>query len=94
MKINTETLLTTLEGEPVKEAGKEVTVGKIIRNALLSNDEKDKADDKLKKYHLAQSCLASEVDLKAEDVVLIKKQVGNNYPPLVVGQVFDLIDPQ
>ena len=71
----------------------EGTIGQAIRNALLANEEKDTADDKLKKYKLAMDCIADEVDLKAEDITLIKKCVGKHFPPLVVGRVFDVIDP-
>jgi len=94
MKINTETKLTNLEGEPIKDGSVDATVGKVIRNALLGNDQSDNADKKLKKYKLAMDCLATEVDLKAENVSLIKKCVGENYPPLIVGKVFEIIDPE
>ena len=34
-----------------------------------------------------------EVELKSEDVALIKTKIGEQFAPLVVGRAFDLLEP-
>ena len=87
-KIKLNEPIVDLEGNEGEE------VGKFVRSALLSNSEKDNTDQKIKKYKLAMDCVADEVDLRAEDIALIKECVGKQFPPLVVGRVFDAIDPE
>lgn len=87
-KIKLNEPIVDLEGNEGEE------IGKFVRSALLSNSEKDNTDQKIKKYKLAMDCVADEVDLRAEDIALIKECVGKQFPPLVVGRVFDAIDPE
>jgi hypothetical protein len=93
MKINLKQTLEDLDGNEITESGKKIDAGYAIRQALLAKSDTDKADDKIKKYELAKRCIADEVDLKAEDIALIKKTVGDLYTPLVVGRVYEIIDP-
>jgi hypothetical protein len=51
-------------------------------------------DEKVRRYRLARKLFnASKVELTPEDVVLLKSLIGQIYGPLVVGQVWDLLDP-
>lgn len=52
------------------------------------------ADEKVKRARLAMDIInGGQHDLKAEDVVLIKKVVGKAFPPLVVMRIWDALDP-
>lgn len=61
----------------------------------MFRDEQDLAgDEKVVRFHLALKIVdEDEPDLKAEDIVLIKKLVGKMYGPIVVGQVWMQLDP-
>ena len=57
-------------------------------------DEQDLAgEEKVKRFHLALKLTdEDEPDLKAEDIVLIKKVVGKMYGPVVVGRMWAILD--
>jgi len=92
--------LKTLDGKDIPgtepdKPGKPLTAAAVAINALLApNDEKLAGTEKAHRYCLAQKIHQSpaEVDLKVEDVTLIKKLVGEVYAPLVVGQMFPFLD--
>lgn len=98
MKINVDKKLKTIDGEVMKDKdskGKVVdaTLKMAMINAVLAPVEKDSGIDKVKKYELAKMIFKGKtVDLTAEDITLIKKCVGDNFPPIVVGQVFELLE--
>ena len=51
-------------------------------------------DEKIARFHLALKLTdEDEPDLKAEDIVLVKKVVGKMYGPVVVGRVWAILDP-
>jgi len=52
-------------------------------------------DEKVRRYKMALQ-IANEdvVDLPPKDVVLIQELVGRLYTPLVVGQVWEMLDPK
>jgi len=65
--------------------------------ALLASYEDEKSlsgEEKASRYTLALAIHASvePLDLKAEDVVLIKKLVAKGYGPLIVGQAWMLLE--
>jgi hypothetical protein len=47
-------------------------------------------EHKVKRFSLSEAIYKAEkeVELKVEDVVLLKELVGNNYGPLIVGQFY------
>lgn len=52
-------------------------------------------DEKWPRFHLALKITdEDEPDLKAEDIVLIKKLIGWMYGPVVVGRMWTILDPQ
>jgi len=66
-----------------------------IVNAVLAPVKHDeKGVDKVKKYELAKKVQIADgnVELTIEDITLIKERVGEVYPPLIVGQVFELLE--
>lgn len=100
MKINVDVLLTTIGGEPMKDAdesGKAVdaTVKLALVNALLAPQQKtETGTDKIKKYELAKRIYAGgDVELSIDEVALCKKVVEDVFPaPLIVGQVVEILE--
>jgi hypothetical protein len=79
------------------EEKKQVMLSTVCVNALMNSypDEqtltgKEKAD----RYHVAMKIQANpgRVDLTVEQLTLLKLLVGKAYGPLVVGQVYDLLE--
>lgn len=101
MKINVNQKLKTVEGQTMKDVGSdgkavEATLKMAIVNSLLAplqQGQNESGIEKVKKYELAMRVYkGGEVELTVEDIALIKKQIGDVYPPLIVGQTFDLLE--
>jgi len=96
MRIDFDAPLLDLKGEPLIENGVEVTLGAIASNALLATyrDEQDlTGEEKVKRFRLAVIARGAQ-DLSVEQIVLLKKLIAKAYSPLIVGRVFELLDPQ
>lgn len=78
-------------------ADKVFTLATAVRNALYATyqDEQNiSGDEKYRRAELGQGLRgATDLKLKAEDVALIKKMVAKLYGPLVVRDVWNLLDP-
>ena len=98
MKRNFNVALQTLEGEPVIDEGKQVQLKAVAINALLATYQDEQnldGNEKLRRYKLAQAISAAnggDADLSLEDATLLKNLIGKGFPPLVVGQVFALLE--
>lgn len=95
MKKNLDKKITTLKGEDVPVNGEPSTVRQVVVDSLLAQmpNENPAANEKVDRYKLAVRLNdGGEQELSPEEIVLIKKLVGKNYGPLVVGQVFALLD--
>ena len=98
MKVNTETILTTIQGQPLKDKDTngqviDVTVKTVIINAILIPKQNETGIEKVQKYELAKKIYSSpEVDLTVEEIVLIKEKVGEAFAPIVVGQIWNLLE--
>jgi hypothetical protein len=108
MKINVTQQLKSIEGEPLTtpkatcpQCGQAteavpVTVRQIVTGALMAQRQGEtlSGEEKVRRYALALRVHnENEPDLPVEDVALIKELVGQGYGPLVVGQVWVLLDP-
>ena len=95
MKLNPNLALSNFEGtEELKEKGEVITLGKVLINGLL-NPVDEPGKKKAEKFELAirikmveESC----VEVTAEEVVLLKEVVGYGFTPLVVGQVYRILE--
>lgn len=86
-QLNGQPLMDNVNGEAVV-----VTFKDVIANALLSPVQKEQRVDKIRKYELAKKVYdGGKVDLNEEEIKLIKDRVGDVYPPIVVGPVFELL---
>ncbi len=100
MKIDFSTILKdpdNLSDQAKDQKGVLVTLGVIARTALNSElqDERRSGEDKYAAYKLADKIRTSTkpLDLKADQVTLIKQRIGKAYPAAISGQCWDLLDP-
>jgi hypothetical protein len=101
MKIKTDTPIKNLAGQVMKDNdgqgnSMDASVRTVVVNALLAPLQQGKNEqgvDKVKKYELAKKIFSDdEVELTVEEVALIKSRVGETFPPLVVGQVYEMLE--
>lgn len=95
MKVNVQKVMTTLDDEPIKMSLKEGGVPEDLRlkdvliRSVLVAEPKLKPEESLKRFTLAQEIKQAEdeIDLKPEELVLLKDQIGKaGYSPLIGGQ--------
>lgn len=98
MKIDFSQPLLTLDGKPFeKEKGVTASLGDMCVTALLSENpqEPSSAEDKLKRWELSKILHnAAEIEVTAEEIVLIKKLAGKAFAPPLMGAIYDLIEPK
>jgi len=99
MKVNLTTVITDLFGKPIKNgtSDRDLTVRVAMANGLLSETEPNATGaEKYRRYALAVR-LADErvtvINLSTEEAALIKAAVGRAFGAVIVGPVFNAIDP-
>jgi hypothetical protein len=98
MRLDFSAPIKALDGQPLMQDGKPVTLASVASGVLLmafpDEGQTLSADEKIQRFRLAEKVVGGgERELKVEDIALIKKLVAKAYGPLVVGRVFDLIEP-
>lgn len=97
MIIDTTKKITDLKDQDIIIEGVPLTLDTVLVNSLLSTLDEDKnlpGTEKFKLFQLAMKISdASEVDLSAEEISTIKDRVAKSYTTLVVGKVWNMIDP-
>lgn len=100
MKIDFSTVLKDpddMDKDAMDQHGKLVTLGKIARHALVSETQDDRRDGeaKYRAYKLSDRIRAATkpLDLKADQITLIKQRIGKIQPASVSGQCWDMLDP-
>lgn len=98
MQINPSAELLDLDDKPIKENDKPVLIGSLIVQALGVPDQADSPELKVKRFDVSlrvhRAAKANEpVDLTVEEAADIKKVVGKHFAPLVVGRIYELLDP-
>jgi len=95
MNIDFDAPILDFKGTPVPEG---MTVGSCAIAALqhLYQGEEITPDVKVKRFKLAVRIAQADLPLSltADDVSVIKTVVGKYWNPLVVGRVFEAIDPE
>ncbi len=90
-------ILTDLDGKPVKNSEIEVTLGAAATHALLTpfpDEQNLSGEEKVKRFLLATKVReAKDVKLTIDELNMIKKLVGKAYAPLLVGRIWEIIDP-
>jgi hypothetical protein len=97
MKINFTQPLKTLDGTELKIEGKTRTTAQAVMDSLLFifQDEANlPGEEKVKRYKLANRIYQSkcETDLTIEEAALIKKLTGKLFGPLIVGQIWSILE--
>ena len=78
------------------------TLRKACTNVLVMREVDEKGrpkqltgKEKVERYELAKKIHHSKglVDLTVEEIALLKELVGRIYPPITVGQAFEILDP-
>jgi len=101
MKIDFSQILKNIEGKELKEKKEDskedipIILSKICVEALMATlqDEKSNGEEKLKRYNLAEKIhKAQELEIATEDIVLLKKRVGDVYPTIIVGPAFRMLE--
>ena len=97
MKINLLTEIVNLDGTVIPETdGKPMTLRSVFCNALITQKQGETLPgiDKVNRYNLATQIFSSEeINLGVDDVKLLRDLVADGYIPLVVGQVWNILDP-
>lgn len=85
-----------------KVTKKDLTLREVMTNAILSPPqnqqnprEQIEGAEKARRYYLAMEIHKSkkQIELNVDDIKLIKDEIGRVYPPLIVGQAFEILDP-
>ena len=98
MKIDFGQELRTINGDPVPEGdanSKPATLRFVSVNALLNPaSEQIAGEEKVKRFDLAMQIHKSNgsIELTVENVSLVKKLVGEQYTPLIVGQAWRMLE--
>jgi hypothetical protein len=96
MKIDLTQELKDFDGKVIPSAsGKSAKVKGVVIDALIATYQDEAnlgGEEKLKRWELASKINKGDFDLTAEDIVLAKKLVGKAYGPLVVGQVWNILE--
>ena len=94
MKVKVKTVLEDIKGAALMDPdGNPLVIGEVLQAALLQDNEKGDVKDAVRRFNLARDIeINDEVELSAEDVVILKKSLANLYKPLVAGQVCLLLE--
>lgn len=86
MKIQAGKIVSTLEGRPYKMGDHELTVGKVLAEALSQSE----TGGKMKMFLLAKRCWEdAEVEVDAADLALVKRSLESSkaFTNIILGQV-------
>lgn len=94
MKIDINKSLTNIDDQPLLDNGKVVTLREVCVQAVLTPSQKDTQEEKWNKYDIYKKIKSSDafVELTVEEISIIKKASGEIHPPLLMGQLFDLLE--
>lgn len=89
--IKTNTVLKSFKGEPLKNGNEEVTIGMVVSTILGGKVSNPTLGWVLGKKFATEK----EVDLKAEEVVFLKKEIeseNHSYTALATGQIIEILE--
>jgi len=96
MKINFSQVLLSLSGEPFKkDKDTDATLGDMCVTALLAEDPSKPmvATEKIARWELGKQLYkGGEVELTADDMVLIKDSVAVAFIPALMGSIYDALE--
>lgn len=98
MKIKVDVVLKNMNGAALKDIDEngvtiDATLRRTLVNAVLTPIQNESGIEKVKKYELAKRIYTNdEVELTDEEIKLLKNRVGESFGPIVVGQVFEILE--
>jgi hypothetical protein len=95
VKVDFSRALKDLKGEPIKTDEGELTLERVAVSSLLQPAKDETGDSKYKKYGIIKQIhgAAEPVELKSEDVSLVKRAIGESqFTAIVTGQAWDLLE--
>ncbi len=97
MKIDFQKPLKTIHGTELMIEGKTRTTASFVIDALLaifSDEAALPGEEKIKRYTLAKkiSRPTFEAQITIEEAAMIKKLTGKLYGPLIVGQIWEILE--
>ena len=98
MQIDFSAELMMIDGKETIKASNSDETARTLRSvcveALLFSDQaKETAQNKIKRFMLAQKIEMGETEFSVDDISMIKTEVGKGYNALIVGRAFELLDP-
>jgi hypothetical protein len=97
MQVNLDVSVVDLNGVPLNQNGKETSVANICVEVLLLMQRGDErtGEEKMQAFTLAEHIHHNKADVRlgAKDVTLLKGLVGKLFGPLIVGQIWRILDP-
>ena len=96
MKIEFNQELKTFDGETLQMNDKPLTLRRAAVESLLIPKGGDDGDKKAENCALAMKIHQSngQIDLTIDEAAELKKRIGENMTPLVVGQAWEMLDPK
>lgn len=91
MRFNFESPVVDFVGNPILDNGKPVLLRDTIISALLVAEQEMEPHKKFYRYMLAQKVFKGD-EVSVEDVAEIKAAIGKHGVPMVVGQVWQLLE--
>jgi len=89
-------IISILDGQQIKLDEKPATLNDVVMRALLNiiQGEKLSGEDSFKRYQIATKFTdkPTSVDLTSEEIVFIKKAIGETFGPAVVGPSWELLE--
>ena len=95
MKIRMNQQLIGVDKKPIVKPGNPpMTLKDICIGSILTPIEGDDEKKKFEKYEIFKKIrdAKAETELKAEEIVVIKKAIGKFQPPLIMGQCFEMLE--
>ena len=95
MKITVTTKLTGIDGKQLSiTPNVPLTLKDVCITSILTPVEGDGEKQKWEKYEIFKKLVepTTLVELKAEEIAVIKKAIGRMQPPLIMGQCFELLE--
>jgi hypothetical protein len=96
MKVKINQQLKGADDKPLQsEKGQPITFKDIAVHSILSpiqGDDEKKKYEKYEIYRKMRDAKGDEVELKTEELNILKQAIGKVQPPLVMGQCWDMIE--
>ena len=97
LKIDFNVVLKNLEGKPLTDKEKDLTLKDVSANAILGNYQNENIDgeEKLKRFILAMKIYEAngELELTVDEVKMTKDMIARGYSTLVTGRALQILDP-